>query len=199
MSLQHPHESGQQQPEEQGPPFDPAQQSPYQEQPHHPEQPHHQAQPAPYPEQPPYPAQAPYPVQPPYPAPPQAPVHSEIPAPPQAPLSPHAPHSDAQQSPVWQAAPGVPAGYAAPPVALAPGVLPARAPIGGLSIASFVVSFFAGLIGVVLGVCALRQNWVRGTRGNVLAWAGIILGAIFGVAQVWLAILMFWVASNSMV
>lgn len=74
-----------------------------------------------------------------------------------------------------------------------------RPPIGGLSIATLVVSFFAGLVAVVLGVFALRQNWVRGTRGTGLAWTGIIVGAVLGVAQTWVFMLIFWAASNSVV
>lgn len=81
----------------------------------------------------------------------------------------------------------------------AAGVTTARPPMGRLSIATFVVSFFAGLLAVVLGIFALRQNWVRGTRGTGLAWAGIIIGAVLGVAQTAIAMLLFRVLSGSVV
>lgn len=53
---------------------------------------------------------------------------------------------------------------------------------GPLSIATFVLSPLAfGLPAVILGVFALRQNWANGYRGNALAWAGIIIGAVHWV------------------
>ncbi|GAB2563128.1 hypothetical protein [Leucobacter ruminantium] len=71
--------------------------------------------------------------------------------------------------------------------------------MGGLSVATLVVSFFAGLVAVVLGVFALRQNWVRGTRGNGLAWTGIIIGAVLGVAQTGIMLLLFRLLSAASV
>lgn len=74
-----------------------------------------------------------------------------------------------------------------------------RAPMSGLAIATLIVSFFAGLPAVVMGVFALRQIWVRGLRGTGLAWAGIIIGAIVCVAQLSFFILMGFVAASSAV
>ncbi|MDI6022137.1 DUF4190 domain-containing protein [Leucobacter sp. UT-8R-CII-1-4] len=76
---------------------------------------------------------------------------------------------------------------------------PVRAPMSGLAIATLIVSFFAGLPAVVMGVFALRQIWVRGMRGTGIAWAGIIIGAIVCVAQVSFFILMGFVAASSAV
>ena len=53
---------------------------------------------------------------------------------------------------------------------------------GTLSVVSFVLSFVAfGLPAVVIGVLALRQNFKHGYRGNGMAWAGIIIGAVHWV------------------
>ena len=76
---------------------------------------------------------------------------------------------------------------------------PVRAPMSGLAIATLIVSFFAGLPAVVMGVFALRQIWVRGMRGTGIAWAGIIIGAIVCVAHVSFFILMGFVAASGAV
>lgn len=55
-----------------------------------------------------------------------------------------------------------------------------RAPLGVLSILTLVLGLFIGYGAVILGILALRQNWVKGTRGSALAWVGIILGTIVG-------------------
>lgn len=75
----------------------------------------------------------------------------------------------------------------------------ARPPVSGLAIATLIVSFFAGLPAVVMGVFALRQIWVRDLRGAGLAWAGIIIGALVCVAQMSFFFLMVMVANNSVV
>lgn len=56
----------------------------------------------------------------------------------------------------------------------------APAPFGVLSILTLVLGLFIGYGAVILGILALRQNWVKGTRGSALAWVGIILGTIVG-------------------
>lgn len=56
-----------------------------------------------------------------------------------------------------------------------------RPQFGVLSILTLVTSLFLGFVSVVLGVFALRQNWKNGTRGSVMAWIGIVIGAIVGV------------------
>lgn len=67
---------------------------------------------------------------------------------------------------------------------------------GPLSVVAFVLSFlFFGILGVALGIFALRQNRVHGYRGNGLAWAGIIIGAVHWVVAFGVAYLLFHVLS----
>lgn len=67
-----------------------------------------------------------------------------------------------------------------------PSQQPATRPgVGVLSILTLVLSLFLGFVSVVLGVFALRQNWKNGTRGSVMAWIGICIGAVVGVAWTW--------------
>ena len=78
-------------------------------------------------------------------------------------------------------APGVPA-YNAPAYAAAPAYSAGGAPTGPvpgktLGIVAFVVSLFAGLVGLILGIVALVQSKKAG-RGNGFAIAAIIIGAL---------------------
>lgn len=54
---------------------------------------------------------------------------------------------------------------------------------GALSVVTLIVSFFIGYLTLIFGIIALRQNWVNGTRGNGMVWAGIIIGAVLGTVQ----------------
>lgn len=60
---------------------------------------------------------------------------------------------------------------------------PAQSKVGTLSIVTLIASFFIGYLTLIFGILALRQNWAKGTRGNGMAWAGIIVGAVLGTVQ----------------
>lgn len=62
-----------------------------------------------------------------------------------------------------------------------------------LAIVAFVLSFFTGFVAVLLGIIALRQNWVRDLPGNGFAWAGIIIGAIGGVVGSIILMVTVWI------
>ena len=74
---------------------------------------------------------------------------------------------------------------------------PNRPRMNPMSVLTLVLSFFFGYVAVILGVISLRQNWVRGTRGNGITWAGIIVGAVFGVLQGCVVLLLFWVIGQN--
>lgn len=113
-----------------------------------------------YPAAPQYPAQPQYPTQPQYAEPAQAPAQY-----PQYAQHPqHPPY--AQQQPYSQPFPHT----------------EERPQVGVLSIITLATSVALGFASVVLGVFALRQNWKNGTRGSVMAWIGICIGAVVGVA-----------------
>lgn len=82
-----------------------------------------------------------------------------------------------QQQPVWPPPP------VQPPYGGAHAPVQPPAKIGVLSIITLIASFFIGYLALIVGIFALRQNWVKGTRGNGMAWAGIIVGAVFGTVQ----------------
>lgn len=102
------------------------------------------------------------------PTPPAPPAYGEY-APTTPPAAPAYQESSAPayQQPAYDAAPA----YA--------GGAPYNAPVPGktLGIVAFIVSFFAGLIGLILGIVALVQSKKAG-RGNGFAIAAIIIGAI---------------------
>lgn len=56
---------------------------------------------------------------------------------------------------------------------------PAPGARNGVSTVAFVLSlFFFGIGGLLLGFISLHQNHVRGTRGNALSWAAMIIGGV---------------------
>jgi len=62
--------------------------------------------------------------------------------------------------------------------------------MSGLAIAALVVAFFSGLAGLIIGIVARRQIRRDGTRGDGLAVAAIVIGAVRLVVEVPLAILL---------
>lgn len=103
---------------------------------------------------------------------PNTPVPGEQPPAPRygeyAPAPDAAPQAPAYTAPAYAAAPAYPGG---------PGVPAGPVPGKTLGIVAFVVSFFAALIGLILGIIALVQSKKAG-RGNGFAVAAIIIGAV---------------------
>ena len=114
------------------------------------------------------------------PADPAAPGASVPPAPPAA--APAQPAAAPTAPPAYAAAP--PPQYGAP--------APASVPGKTLGIVAFVVSFFASLIGLILGIVALVQSKKAGHKNGWALWA-IILGAVFFVITIiaWILIGVF--------
>lgn len=57
-------------------------------------------------------------------------------------------------------------------------------PTSGLAVAALVVAFFSGLLGLILGIVARRQVRRDETRGDGLAVAAIVIGAVRLVVEV---------------
>jgi len=64
---------------------------------------------------------------------------------------------------------------------------PPQPPTSGLAIAAFVVAFFSGLVGLILGIVARRQIRRDGTRGDGFAVAAIAVGAVRLVLEIGVA------------
>jgi hypothetical protein len=105
------------------------------------------------------------------PAEPTPPPANVPPAPPAA--APAEPAPSPAAAPAYAAAP--PPQYGEP----APAAVPGKT----LGIVAFVVSFFASLIGLILGIVALVQSRKAGHK-NGWAVAAIILGAVFFVITI---------------
>lgn len=52
---------------------------------------------------------------------------------------------------------------------------------GKLSLLTFILSFFVSFGAVILGVFSLRYNTKHNMKGNVITWAGIIIGTFNGL------------------
>lgn len=120
------------------------------------------------------------------------PPHGDVPSSPGS-LPPAPPYQGAGQP-----AAGYPYTAAQPPYPSGPSPYPGGlgqpAPkTNTLAIVAFVLSFFTGFVAVLLGVIALRQNWVRALPGNGFAWAGIIIGAIGGVVGSIILMVTVWI------
>ncbi|RHA37559.1 DUF4190 domain-containing protein [Cellulomonas rhizosphaerae] len=61
---------------------------------------------------------------------------------------------------------------------------PRQPPTSGLAIAAFVVAFFSGLVGLILGIVARRQIRRDGTRGDGFAVAAIAIGTVRLVLEI---------------
>lgn len=93
----------------------------------------------------------------------------------------------------WQAhgGPQPPAGYSPPPGAYQPGPAgypaPPEVPGRTLGIVGLILSFFTGLIGLVVSIIALRQSR-RAGFSNTPAVIGIVVGAITTLVGIIVAI-----------
>lgn len=103
------------------------------------------------------------------------------------------PNPASPQPPAYEAP--APAGYpAAPPPAYgapAPGARPGRT----LGIVALIVSFFAALIGLILGIVALVQSKKAG-QGNGFAVAAIVISSVLIVVGIIVTILLITYASG---
>lgn len=60
--------------------------------------------------------------------------------------------------------------------------------INSMALAGFIVSFFFGLIGLILSLIGFHQTRVRGERGKGFAIAGIVIGCLSVISTIWLII-----------
>lgn len=105
---------------------------------------------------------------------------------------PPAPPAAAPEQPA--AAPAAPPAYAAAPPPQYGAPAPATVPGRTLGIVAFVVSFFASLIGLILGIVALVQSKKAGHK-NGWAVAAIILGSVFLVLTIILVVVFIGIAA----
>jgi uncharacterized membrane protein len=67
-----------------------------------------------------------------------------------------------------------------------------QAPLNQLAVVAFVLAFFAGIVGVIIGAIALREIARTGQRGRKLAVAAILIGSVLAIAFVGGAVVVFF-------
>lgn len=60
--------------------------------------------------------------------------------------------------------------------------------LNAMALAGFIVSFFFGLVGLILSIIGFHQTRVRGERGKGFAIAGIVLGCLSVISTIWIII-----------
>lgn len=60
--------------------------------------------------------------------------------------------------------------------------------MNSMALAGFIVSFFFGLVGLILSLIGFHQTRVRGERGKGFAIAGIVIGCLSVISTIWIII-----------